>query len=691
MPDTSAVSVPNNSNVASMPKLTGRTVALGDMFEIYIDQPIADYASSKYKIFPARGIGGAVGNAFAYVCERSTVPRLQIVEKYLMLQHPSLVRLLARGVITCPDNIERYTFIYDASLGAPIVSDRGRAAAYGMKADLVLNAVLRPLAGALRELHNADMVHGAIFPGNLFDGAVQPLQNVVLGDALSCSYAASVPALYLPSALAAAMPAGRGPGNREDDIYMLGATLAVLLRSHDPLAGKTDEQILLTKMEIGSFSALIENERVPGNVLEMLRGLLQDDHRLRWSIDDVYEWFDGRRAAHRQGIKRLKASRHLVMGTEKILLPSVFAYFAPRQADEVVRLTDNGEIRQWVLRSISDKRLEERIDHAISMATEQGRSHGFQDQLASQLAAACEPDFPVLYRHLHTFPDALGMVLAEIIMAGQDPKPVADLINSQILKFWLNVQHDIPADLNIVIARFEQCQQFLKQRSVGYGLERCLYMLCPDAPCLSPSLRYFYVNTPEDLCRALNIIGDQSDHPEQIIDRHMMSFLSVRDRKIIDPFLPDLGASERHRQISGTIQVLANIQSRAKLPAFPGLTRWLYSQAEPLYERLHDRDLRAQIRKREDSLKNSGMISQLKEALIDHDRLRRDAYEFKAASHEYRLFTYEDQSIDYALKDREQFGIQAGREIAALLAGVVMALAVAGLVLVRINGGPFSW
>ena len=74
-----------------------------------------------------------------------------------------------------------------------------------------------------------------------------------------------------------------------------GITCAVLVRTHDPFLGKSSEDILLNKIDMGTFSTLIENERLPSNILELLRGLLYDDPETRWSVHDVQKWMDSRR------------------------------------------------------------------------------------------------------------------------------------------------------------------------------------------------------------------------------------------------------------------------------------------------------------------------------------------------------------------------------------------------------------
>lgn len=673
----------------SLQKLTGRVVVFQDQHEIYFDHGLPRLNTTGVRAYMAKSLRGI--QELAYISERSAIPRLQFSEKYLGFQNTVQARLVARGIVRCPDGFERYCFLYENTLGNPLIPDLSIPAAYAMRAETVVTAILHPILMMLQELHNTDLAHGAIRVDNLFDGGQQPLQSVRLGDCLAQSYLAAQPAIYLPPPLSVAMPSGRGLETSHDDIYALGVTCALLVRSHDTTSNKTDEEILVSKLEFGTFSTLIESERLPSNILELLRGMLHDDPIVRWTVQDIADWFEGKRATRRSGSMRLKGSRHLNIGMHKILLPSLFSYYAPAMVDEAAKLIENDEVKQWIRRSISDVKLDQRYEAALESSRDYVGTPSYNDRLICRVSIAMDSSFPVAYQGLRFFPDSIGSVLAEILISGRDPKPIAELINDQTIIYWMNTQTDVPTDINLAINRSEQCQQFLKQRTAGYGIERCVYFLAPDIPCLSSNLRGYYVNSPEQLLHALNQVAMMNDRPERILDRHMTAFLSVRDRKIIDKHLPDLNASEHYRQVTGTFGILAAIQKNGRVGTLPGLSKWMHTLAEPLYGRFHDRDLRASIRKKMNDMKDQGLPSRMADILFDRETIRRDQYEYRAASHEYNLLGLEQRALQEALKYKERYGTQAGREIAALISGVVMALAVVGFILIRFGQGDMPW
>ncbi len=680
--------IPDQNQLSTI-KLGGRLGHLRSDFDVFFDHPLPRFAPSNVHVYHAKSSRGHP--CLAYICDRTTVPRLNISEKYTALQSTHIPRLVGRGIITSPEGVERYGFIYENTFGNPIIPNTGEPEAYGWRPDTVLNIVIKPLVSLLQEIHNADMVHGNIRASNLFDGGTTPLQRIIVGDCLSGTYLSSQPELYLPPPLAIAQPMGRGLGAASDDLYALGVTCAVLLRTQDPFFGKSKEELLMSKIDLGTFSTLIENERVPSNLLELLRGLLYDDPETRWTIADILEWADGKRVGHRQGSKRLKGSRHIILGTEKILLPSLLAHHAARNVSGAMKLIESGDIKQWIRRSVSDARLETRYDEAVESGHEHVAHPNGPERTVARLCAAMEPQFPILYEKLALFPDSFGLVLGDLIVHDQNVKPIVELMNDQIVPFWMNMQYELPADFNMIINKFEQCQQFIKQRLIGYGIERCLYFLAPDIHCLSPALQNFYVHTSEQMIHALDIISETKSRPERLLDRHMIAFLSMRERHVIERYLPELGANEPYRTATGVISVLSAIQLTSHKTPLPGLSKWVTEIAEPLYARFHDRDIQKSIRKKVEDLKESGSIIKIADTLFDQDRIRRDQNEFRHAMNEYYNLSIQKIQMTEALKTQGRFGVQAGRDLAALLAGLLMSLSAAGFVLMHLLKGGMQW
>ena len=106
-----------------------------------------------------------------------------------------------------------------------------------------------------------------------------------------------------------ANPWGRGDGTAADDLYALGVTLVMLLLGRNPVADVPDEKLLLDKINRGSYAAIIGSERLPPGMIEPVRGLLTDDPKDRWTIQDVDLWLHGRHATPKQPSLARRATR----------------------------------------------------------------------------------------------------------------------------------------------------------------------------------------------------------------------------------------------------------------------------------------------------------------------------------------------------------------------------------------------
>src|SRR6202011_5057089 len=112
-------------------------------------------------------------------------------------------------------------------------------------------------------------------PDNLFRAG--PGEPALLGCAWAAPSASTQPALYEPPYSAMCPPSCRGEGSVADDVYALGVTLLVLAMGRIPLAGLDDKAILRRKLDMGSFAALVGDERLPAAIADLVRGMLAED------------------------------------------------------------------------------------------------------------------------------------------------------------------------------------------------------------------------------------------------------------------------------------------------------------------------------------------------------------------------------------------------------------------------------
>ncbi len=657
-------------------------------YEILPNQRLKHLDQGPVLAYAARPVGHTgMPGYFALVGETWLIPRIKTAEVTAGISNPGFVRIVQKGVEYWPPaKGERYIFIYENNLGQPLMrAIAGQGLAW--KNEKALLTLIKPMAGVLVDLRDRDTVHGRINPMNMFDGGARTLERVILGDCVATPPSYMQPALFEPIERAQCDALGRGLGTFEDDMYALGVSLTIVLRTRDPMEGMSDEDIIREKIEQGSYVALTGKERFTGAILELLRGLLYDDRAQRWTLNDMLLWLDGQRLSPKQSARKLKAGRQIQFNGARYSRPAMLAMDLDKNPAEAVRLVDGGELEQWLQRSLEDNTVKNRYEQAVELTHDQGRGAGYPEKLVARVSMALDPDAPIRYRGVHVTPAGFPDAMLEAVYFKKDLNPYIDMINNQFVMYWLNAQNDMRYDVGDTMARFDSCRAFMRQQGIIYGMERCLYFLAADAPCVSDRLRAYYVRSPEDLLRAFEGLSEGSDGSSLFIDRHIAAFLSVRDRKVIDPYLAELNAPEKFKRVMGNVRVLAAIQQRGKLGAFPGIGKWIAGVLDSYYERVHDRELRVKLRERMAKLADGGDIGKMIALLDNMEMKQRDFKDYRQGMIDYNRLREEAAELERKLAQPEVYAREAAREYAAAIAALVAGLVIIVFVFIHLSQG----
>ncbi|MES2729099.1 MAG: hypothetical protein V4621_03245 [Pseudomonadota bacterium] len=655
----------------------GRVVLLKDEIEIYPDRPLKGLLPEGVPVFAAKSRRGP--NAYAVLCDKYIVPRLEYLTKYSNITHAGASRLLNMGVVEWPgDNTQRFVMVYEQGLTRPLAASE-ESIALGWSPDAVRSLVNRYLLPVLRELHTLQIPFGHLRLTNIFVGTPpnEPLQpttidRMMLGDCLCLPHGYHQPAIYEPIERVLTDPLGRGEGSLSDDMYALGVCLGLMVRTEDPNHGVSAREVFLRKVELGSFSAIMGKSRVTGTLLELLRGLLLDDPKLRWTLDDVALWTDGRRVTPKSNPpSKAKAARPLEFAGQSITRPVLLSVAMTENVIEAVKLIESKELQSWIVRSLEDKALSKQVDEAVVAAREHGTGGNYADRLVTHVAMLLAPNLPITYRGLTFLPDAFGRMLVYYYGRGAHLNSFADVIRYRMIEIWIGNAPHIGFDAVLLDQRLTACRNSLKQVTVGYGLERCVYILVPEAPCLSETFPRHYLFTSDDIIIALEDSLSRHQKIETPFDRHVAAFLSMHDPVTTDPHLYELNSTEPHRRLEAMLQILRKLQIRHRSMGFPMVTTWLGDLLQPLADRFHDRSLRAGMRTTINKLKGGGEIASLALLLNDPHNKKRDMTEFAAAMHEYRAISQEYVRLSVGLERNKKYGYDKGREVSAAISALL--------------------
>lgn len=673
-------SEPSNQPESSVKKSRSDAFVFKGGINIFPLEELAHF--SRGNGFACRASGKKGEDYIALLCSRDQFPRVEDVSKYNALQSLSLPKLVASGVSDLSKETQsllseqKYIFIYENIYGDPL-SSKDNSLAMGMHSDTVRHRILPSLVTVLYDLSQTDLCYGGLHVDSIFTSkGISDFEkseggkgNVCLREFLSLPFSYSTPALYLPANRASVPPLGRGRGVFSDEIYSLGVLLSVLLRKYDPCEGLDEKEILHRKISQSSYQAIVGENRVDVYFLNALRGMLQDDPNQRWTLQDVMMWVDGQRIGPKQGgVKRLMANRPLEFDGKTYLRPEILALDFEGATNEATQLVSEGELEKWIDRSVANPALKAHLQIAFEEAEKYGQRAGAAERKIAQIALMLNNWSPLFYKDQKFLPDGFGKKLCTAAASGEGLKDFIEIIDMNLLEFWLEHQVLSGADKAVLLSMLESCRMSLKQAGFGYGIERCVYLLCEDSPCLSSPFSSYYIKTPEDYFWALNDLCDKKKAPDRVIDRHVAAFLSVRDRHMIDPYITDLNAPVPYIRAMAILNVLSTIQSRSVMGKAVGVSNWIVDNlAKHLLERLHDRELRKTVSLKLKKLASTGDIVAMATLFEKEGTLKEDQSMYNKAKQHYQNLLNEEKVLAYNVKHNKRYGQGTGREVASII------------------------
>lgn len=655
------VSAPEGGHYSvTAPGNDGRIV-LGGEIEIFPSKPLEAFASFETRAFEARDLRGGEP-LLAMTAGRSRCPRISAVGSYQAVKTPHLLKLVTAGIAEWPSETKQvYVFVFDMPPARRLLP-LGAARTVRISDERIIPALIQPAVSVLEELQSINMVHGAITADNIFMAGGEGSEVAILGECLSSAPFFRHSAIFETVERAMAQPGGRGPGMIKNDLYALGICVAMTLRGGNPLVGKSNEEIIHEKIENGSYGALIGSERLPAYLVEFLRGVLHDDESARWGLDDVLRWLEGRRLSAKQPHNTMKARRPFVFRERKYWDLRSLAMSLAAHISDAVALVEKDSIDLWLKRNFEGRDLEARLE--MFWKKEDG---ALRERVVAELSQVLDPYAPVRYKDLAVFPEGFGTALADAMARSEDVQHYAELISLQLFNGWVNQRHEEIPDASGIVTLFEKCRNFLAQKMPGYGIERVVYLLNKEIVCLSPQLRDYFVLGPGHLLLALERLAQRGQRLEPILDRHMIAFISVRDPKMIDPYLGHIISHDRGYQVIGVLRALSEIQRRFRIQPVPTLARILLAQMGPAVDRFYDRDLRQEVARRLATAGDGGNLGNLLDIVDSAAVVQDDQLRFAQARREFAILMRERAGLEQQLSRRSTFGLASGRQVAMLV------------------------
>lgn len=669
------------------PGAGGGMVPLGKRLQINYDAPLPELDSPSARAYQVLDQREPDWPLFALICLPSIPCRTNTMGALKGDRLRGLVPLIAWGEVDYPAAKQRaVAAVFERPLGGRLTDDDNNIPVKISEYDMS-RKFIEPLASGLQELATGSLRHRAIRPSNIFF-LDEDKQEIALGDCVTSPPGFDQPVIFEPIERGMADPAGRGRGEFIDDLYALGATLVFLFLGHNPLAGMSDDDILKKKIEVGSYNALCGEERLPLSFVEPIRGMLSDDPAERWGLDELEFWLSGRKRSPIQKKPSIAAPGPFLFDDVEHHLPRSLAHAFSKNVPEAAKEIRSGKVEAWIRTIREHGYMADYVADLTPTPSEDGDKSPApatvpDDMLVAKTIIRMDPSGPIRYKGFSALPDGFGATLPIELLRKDSMQIPAEVLSSDLPKFWFQAQLDYDPDKSAMEQSFEQLQRHVKIQDLGYGIERCLYEMNQTLPCLSPIVLHDYVLDINQLLPSLDNIANVSDPKTRPMDRHIAAFITSRFRQDMTPHLKALASPEKETALIGMLSLLALLQWKLKIGALYGLSSWVGGLLGPAINTYHSRSTRKKIEQEIPKLVRKGSLPELFELIDNADQRRQDDIAFAEAQAHFSATEKEIEKLEGRTKEGRASLQRTGEKVASSIS-IVSAMLI-GMILFIIN------
>ena len=656
--------------MSSDTQVSSSQVSFGKNIVIDPIKNLKRHDKGRAKAYAAYDTRNAEKQFIAIVTDALNVPRVSEIVVYESLMEVTFMRLVGSGVVNWTDGSQKFVLMYNDKVSDCLVKPGAFSDTTWRNPD-VITYLVQPMAQMLKEMRDKRFSHGAIRADNIFYSSASKSKPVVLGDCLSTAVGLTQPAIYLPPHKAFADPIGRGVGSSKDDMYAFGVSLYMLLRKTDEVRGMNDHEIIHRKLDMGTYGALIGKERYQVTFQELLRGLLHDDEEQRWSVDELMDWIDGVRMTPLPPAKRKKANRPFAFANKRYLYAEQLAVDLHKYTDEIGKAIKDESLGLWIRKAVDDDALTTRFDKALERIEIMEESTAKKHYIVAQLETALFPGLAVHYKGRCFVHDGIGNMMARDAAKGEDLSFYADVLNISLLDHMVANSIVVHPDQTAALKLYDTCRGSLKKPKMGYGVDRCVYMLCHNASCLSPVFKNRFVHNGRATLKAFEALSSAGGQIALMVDKHVLAFFSVRFANFAERFLYDLTASDKDQQVAGNLHFMGALQKREGVESLPEMAKVFLDAMSGVYKVYKNRDLREKVKKAVERAADAGNLFEMSALLSNPNSQNADNKGFHVATLEYKALQKEYDQYNLKLAHKKSYGIVNGKEVATVVSWLV--------------------
>lgn len=611
-------------------------------YHIHLSEPLPEYNTPGSIAYAATDNMEAGKQFIALVCEPGKVQRYHLIEQMPTIEHRAVLpmRAAAHTQLSAGD-AERLVVVYERPLGRKL-SEIMKQKRFSHNPHYLLEHILIPIITGLEHFHALDMAHGLVNPDNIYYDD----QVAVLGPCVTEPCGVGQPFIYESLERMQAHPSGKGEGTTSQDYYALAVMLLVILHGPEHLSNVSQEALMFHILKEGAYHTLMRDKEVPEIFYDFLRGTMTQSPEERWGEKQLKAWLGGKRynvlppPPPADAVRPFEFKDILVNNRRE--LAHLFALDWPHMLGAIQGAT----LSHWVTVSLRNKELAEVIARLCRSALEAAGKNEIQtSEMLMNIVLLLDPLGPLRIRQMAWHIEGINTAFVE--MYGQkntvELQFMAKFVETNMANYWVAMQEkrkpdfEMPARTLDLIQRLDRLRNCIRNAGFGFGLERMMYDINPEMPCLSELFENKYVRTLPQLLKQLDKMCTTID-AEDIMDRHIAAFIASKLHIHNEIRLNELSAIPALATSRNMVALylLAMVQERVEPMRLPGLTHWFALRLLPLMDSIHSRTLRQKMKTMLGNLAPLGLTQKMSDLLIMADYAEADSNGFEKALETYR-------------------------------------------------------
>lgn len=651
---------------------------LDSSYSIQTNQPIKELSSKYATAYVARlakkAAKAPTGEGYALVFDKRFPVRMAAVTALQEIESATLVQVFDHGKVRIGTE-EQYAVVLERPAGKPIAqcfTPENHFDETQLRGDF-----LRPIHSALLEMQDRGIVHGQLNLNTIFYD--DKTKRFTIGECISSFCGAQQEPLYETLTRLLTMPDAKGDRDYSADYFALGTLALFVGLGRIPIQAETPEIVTELRMRKGAQECYLEQLEsakhpiVAGPMQQMFRGVLTDSDEERWTAEDFDHWIN------RREVSILSPSRVHKETTSPFEFDGR-EYFSRKTLAHAVSLNWSKartglqieELSRWVKLSMKKPKIADRID-----ALEAQKDALLADDKLAKILHLIDPLGPLRYQQYRVNIWGIGSFLASAYIEGKrdNLQAIANMFTMGLIEQWISNQENLEdySYSNLLWTPY-RVTQHLRRASIGFGIERILYMLNRTLPCQSSILQGYCALTLDDLLLALDTMAPQKQNDSDPIDRHSAAFIAEQ----ID--LADEIRVKGIQSVPGMnnnahimmLALLTVAQGSSRLKVLKGISSWLKTRMADVLEHFHNARIKKSFAQALDKAAKTGVLTDLFKTVRDPSYIRRDQQGFREAKKQYKALSQEVAMLSRQA-NIEKVAYQYGLRLAVMFSYLVVA------------------